>query len=153
MGYFFSSIDIKQLLPEELNSKNGKISKEEIFKDNELIGIYFSAHWCPPCRQFTPKLAEFYNKINSNGKKLEIIFCSSDNDEKSFNEYYNLMPWTSIPFNSPVTSSLGRSLWIFSIPNLYILDNQGNIIDKYGRDTFWSQGEKSYVYWKSLIKN
>ena len=153
MGYFFSSIDIKQSLPEELNSKNGKISKEEIFKDNELIGIYFSAHWCPPCRQFTPKLAEFYNKINSNGKKLEIIFCSSDNDEKSFKEYYNLMPWTSIPFNSPVTSSLARNLWIFSIPNLYILDNQGNIIDKYGRDTFWSQGEKSYVYWKSLIKN
>ena len=153
MGYFFSSIDIKQTLPDELNSKNGKISKEEIFKDNELIGIYFSAHWCPPCRQFTPKLAEFYNKINSNGKKLEIIFCSSDNDEKSFNEYYNLMPWISIPFNSPVTSSLARNLWIFSIPNLYILDNKGNIIDKYGRDTFWSQGEKSYDYWKSLIKN
>ena len=63
------------------------------------------------------------------------------------------MPWTSISFNSPVTSSLARNLWIFSIPNLYILDNQGNIIDKYGRDTFWSQGEKSYVYWKSLIKN
>jgi len=27
--------------------------------------LYFSAHWCPPCRGFTPKLTEFFNKANS----------------------------------------------------------------------------------------
>ena len=26
----------------------------------ELIGIYFGAHWAPPCRLFTPSLTEFY---------------------------------------------------------------------------------------------
>ena len=60
MGDCCSRIDIKKSLPEELLTKNGKISKEEIFKNNELIGIYFSAHWCPPCRQFTPILSNFY---------------------------------------------------------------------------------------------
>ena len=26
----------------------------------KIIGIYFSAHWCPPCRRFTPVLARIY---------------------------------------------------------------------------------------------
>merc|ERR1712130_667492 len=29
--------------------------------DDKYVGIYFSAHWCPPCRGFTPVLAESYN--------------------------------------------------------------------------------------------
>ena len=28
--------------------------------DADVIGVYYSAHWCPPCRQFTPQLAEIY---------------------------------------------------------------------------------------------
>lgn len=50
------------------------------FSRFELWGIYFSAHWCPPCRRFTPFLSKFYNaiKIREN-KKFEILFVSQDN--------------------------------------------------------------------------
>jgi thiol-disulfide isomerase/thioredoxin len=30
---------------------------------SDVIGLYFSAHWCPPCRGFTPHLAETYDAI------------------------------------------------------------------------------------------
>jgi nucleoredoxin len=63
----------------------------------KTVGIYFSAHWCPPCRGFTPQLAEFYLR-NSKNKNLEIIFVSSDRDETSFQEYYNEMPWLALAF-------------------------------------------------------
>ena len=38
--------------------------------ENCVIGLYFSAHWCPPCRNFTPKLSKFYEEANKNGKVI-----------------------------------------------------------------------------------
>ena len=32
----------------------------EVFAGKEFICIYFSGHWCPPCRGFTPILKDFY---------------------------------------------------------------------------------------------
>ncbi|CAF3969106.1 unnamed protein product, partial [Rotaria sordida] len=69
---------------------------DEQYKD-KIIGLYFSAHWCPPCRNFTPILIEFYKK-HAETKKFEIIFISSDNDEDSFNEYYEDMPWLALDY-------------------------------------------------------
>ncbi len=41
--------------------------------------LYFSASWCPPCKMFTPLLAEWYTKKKKEGKvDFEIIFVSSD---------------------------------------------------------------------------
>ena len=38
----------------------------------EVVGLYFSAHWCPPCRGFTPELAKIYKGVVAGGKKMEI---------------------------------------------------------------------------------
>ena len=38
------------------DSKDGKpVNAAEHLKD-KVVALYFSAHWCPPCRQFTPVL-------------------------------------------------------------------------------------------------
>merc|ERR1712013_942318 len=42
----------------------------------QLLLLYFSAHWCPPCKQFTPILRDFYQEVEDQG--VEIIFVSSD---------------------------------------------------------------------------
>ena len=66
----------------------------------KVLGLYFSAHWCPPCRAFTPQLAQWYNKVkkSSNGENFDIVFLSSDRDEAQFNEYLQLMPWYAVPY-------------------------------------------------------
>ena len=64
----------------------------------KYVGIYFSAHWCGPCRNFTPKLAETYKKLKAAGKEFEVVFCSADRDQTQFDEYFGTMPWIALPF-------------------------------------------------------
>ena len=47
-SYLFGAQEIKDItpfLPNEFESSNGKVTKEDLLK-NEIIGVYFSAHWC-----------------------------------------------------------------------------------------------------------
>ena len=32
--------------------------------EGAVIGLYFSAHWCPPCKGYTPKLVDLYKELN-----------------------------------------------------------------------------------------
>lgn len=68
--------------------------------EGKVLGFYFSAHWCPPCRAFTPQLAQWYRTVKDgpNGNKFEIVFVSSDRDQGSFDEYFKEMPWHALPF-------------------------------------------------------
>lgn len=64
-----------------------------------IAGVYFSAHWCPPCRAFTPHLAKKYETWKNAGHPFEIIFVSSDRDQSSFDDYYKEMPWLTVPYD------------------------------------------------------
>lgn len=81
---------------------------------SDLVGknilLYFSAHWCPPCRAFTPKLKEAYETIKAKNGPLEVIFMSSDQDQASFDEYFATMPWLALPFGDERKTSLSRLL-------------------------------------------
>jgi len=66
-----------------------------------VVGLYFSAHWCPPCRGFTPELVKFYQVVKQKfGDKLEIVFVSSDRSESDWKGYFSEMPWLAIPFSA-----------------------------------------------------
>jgi len=105
-----------------LKGKDGDVDTKTL-DDCELVGIYFSAHWCPPCRGFTPALAECYKKVKAAGKKFEIVFVSSDRDDASFNEYFNEMPWVALPFaDRDVKEALATKYSVRGIPTLILID-------------------------------
>ena len=43
--------------------QNGNVVScyDEELAPKQIYGLYFSAHWCPPCRKFTPQLVTYYN--------------------------------------------------------------------------------------------
>jgi len=119
-----------------LVTKTGSGSTSELLKSKKLIGIYFSAHWCPPCRGFTPVLAEFYNDAKEQGAELEIVFVSSDRDQASFDEYYAAMPWIALPLsNSEKKTELATRFSVQGIPTLVILRPDNSVVDPDARST------------------
>jgi len=63
--------DVCSALP-LLSPGGGAVAPWVKAKELEVVGLYFSAHWCPPCRGFTPKLAAAYESVNKEAKKFEV---------------------------------------------------------------------------------
>ena len=83
---------------EKVMTKDGEMPLAQALEGVEFVAIYFSAHWCPPCRGFTPVLSSFYEEMNKDGKKFEVIFVSSDQDEAAFKDYFASMPFKACSY-------------------------------------------------------
>ncbi|KAF6029087.1 NXN [Bugula neritina] len=134
---------VKDLIGESIVDKDGKkVDWETIAGKGKMLGIYYSAHWCPPCKKFTPVLAEFYKKRKESdkGKDFDIIFVSSDSDEASFTEYYKDMPWLALKFSErEAKANLSKKHGVRGIPTLVIIDGEtGATITAKGREKVMS---------------
>ena len=95
---------------------------------------------CGPCRQFTPDLVNFYNKMNTRrGKKdqFEIVWISRCRDVDSFGQYFTQMNWLALPPDEAMGQRgqyLGDKFKVKSIPTLVLLDEIGNVITLDGRN-------------------
>ncbi|EER04610.1 thioredoxin, putative [Perkinsus marinus ATCC 50983] len=96
------------LIGKTLLTQDGtKVKADDVLAGKEKIALYFSAHWCPPCRKFTPILKEFYEEVKEEDgeDKLEIIFISSDNSEEEQVEYHkeDHGDWLRVPYSDVET--------------------------------------------------
>ena len=107
----------------------------------KILGIYFDAHWCHPCRQFTPILAAKYSDIIKAGQAFEIVFVSSgselwssDRSQGEADSCFKEMPWKALPFSEQVKKyALKAKFKVQGIPTLLLLDEHGNVRTLDGR--------------------
>eukprot|EP00939_MAST-03C_sp_MAST-3C-sp1_P004723 g4723.t1 len=100
----------------------------------DIVALYFSAHWCGPCRAFTPQLAGYYKELRAAGKKFEIVFVSSDKDNASFQSYFAEMPWKALDFaHRDLKTKLSEMYEVEGIPTLVLLKPDGSLISTDGR--------------------
>jgi len=110
------------------------MKKIENLANSDIVGIYFSAHWCPPCRMFTPELAKVYNDCKAQGKKFEVIFISADKDNNAYAEYFKEQPWLALPYKErDLMEAVQQAYDITGYPTLVLLDSTGKVLDKNGR--------------------
>lgn len=133
----------------QLLTKDGLKPTTEVLSGKKTVCIYFSAHWCPPCRGFTPKLADAYKQYMKD-EDVEIVFVSSDQDEASFKNYYSEMPWTAVDFADRETKQkLGEKYGVRGIPALIVLKADGSKIETDGRSDVMQNPAGCAKKWQS----
>ncbi|KAK3416838.1 hypothetical protein EUGRSUZ_H02593 [Eucalyptus grandis] len=123
---------------------------------SDLIGktvlLYFSAHWCRPCRAFLPVLMEAYEKIKAAGNALEVIFISSDRNQTAFDDYFAQMPWLALPFGDERKKSLSGKFKVRGIPMLVAIGPTGRTVTNKARDLIMDHGADAYPFTAEHLK-
>ena len=129
----------------------------------KTIGLCFSAQWCIPGVNFTPKLISIHHKIkqmlaekqgnnNDQEEDFEIVFVSSDHDQTSFDSYFDTMPWLALPFGDPNIRNLLKHFDVKGIPCLVILGTDGKTITRNGRNLINLYQENAYPFTEARLE-
>jgi len=103
---------------------------DEELAPKQIYGLYFSAHWCPPCRKFTPQLVAYYNQIEHDHPEFEIIFVSADKSAEDMATYMREsgMPWPAIEYGKLANVPALQKYAGRGIPDLVIVDASGKVL-------------------------
>lgn len=112
-----------------LITKGGKYAETSRLSGKKYLFIYFSAHWCPPCRAFTPKLVQFYN-TNQKNADFDLLFVSSDKDQAAMDGYMTetSMPWVGLKVGHHRVKQLKEKYGVAGIPCLVLLDDKDQVL-------------------------
>jgi len=97
------------------NAKGEKVNAAEALK-GKVVALYYSAHWCPPCRAFTPILHALYDDVNDDEKVFEVIFVSSDDSAAGMDKYMADMhgDWLRVPYDDPLRQGMKKKFGVFA---------------------------------------
>jgi len=111
--------DFKEAAGDELNGK--------------VVALYFSAHWCPPCRMFTPVLKDFYDEVEGEG--FEVVFVSFDKTESDQHEYLKEAhgDWLFLKLADSFIKTLSEQYGVSGIPALIVIKPDGTAVNKNAR--------------------
>ena len=124
------------LVPDNLISQDGTV----VSLAGKRVGLYFSAHWCPPCRAFTPALSARYLELIKDGENFVLIFISSDADQDGFDEYWKTMSFPALKFSARAKKqALANACGVGGIPTLCIFDENLTLITKEGRNRIMTE--------------
>ncbi len=139
---------MRDLFGTQLKTSSGSSVSSSLLT-GKVVGIYFSAHWCGPCRQFTPVLVDTYKRLKAQGKPFEIVFVSSDNSEADMYKYMKEagMPWYAVPWKGSVANNLKSKYAVRGIPTLIVVDQDGETISTSARSQVASQRDRVWNTW------
>jgi len=138
-------------LPPVVFDVSGKEVPTESLR-GKTVALYFSAHWCVPCRHFTPKLVDFYSQ--NKDKNFEVVFMSLDRNAKMKKEYMHEagMKWLTAPGQgSPEINRILDFYKLEGVPSLIVFGPNGELITTDGRGDVTNLPDKAMAKWMTKV--
>ena len=121
-------VSLTDLLGPSVVNANGRVLSTTSLSHRKFA-LYFSAHWCRPCQEFTPLLKQYQDA----NPELVIVFVSSDKSLAEFKEYMGSMPWVALPYEDRERKTLLSQVFkVKTIPQLILFDTEGSVITRDG---------------------
>ncbi len=129
MAFSLHAESMNEKISGDLVRLSGKelVPATDALEGKDVIAVYYSAHWCPPCRAFTPKLSDFYDEASEKYPNFQLVFVSSDRSADAMKEYmeWGKMKFPAVKYSERDESGLDK-LSARGIPYLVVLDAEGN---------------------------
>lgn len=108
------------------------------------VAFYRGAGWCPPCREFSPKLLKTYSDLKAKHPDFELVFLSADHSVAEMQKYVKEegFPWLAVTADRVKELNLVTPHFGQTIPQLVVMDAHGKVIintDQMDRDTALKQ--------------
>ena len=110
----------------------------------KYFGLYYSASWCGPCRQFTPQFIQVYRQLKQQYPEFEVVFVSADRSAGAMRDYMrdDAMPWLALKYDDAQQESELRRYCGPGIPCLVLVDPQGRVLsDSFEGDNYVGPGK------------
>lgn len=107
----------------------------ESLEKKKFYLLFFSAIWSKEGRQFTPQLADYYNRAHQQHPEFEIVFFSADRSAFAMENYVSQtqMPWPLVGYDK-LSGKAGAlsSAFTNQIPRLILADASGKVLSDSG---------------------
>ncbi|KAF7286071.1 nucleoredoxin-like protein 2 [Rhynchophorus ferrugineus] len=135
-------------------SKDGSLHPiKNVLRNKRILIYFFSASYINRPELFQ-KLRTLYQENLKRGSGMEILYVSSDTDEKNFKYDFNIRqgPWLAVPFRDSLADELRFKYDISSLPTLIVVNKEGDIITRSGRQELEKLGINVIVTWTEYIQ-
>ncbi|KAI3452736.1 hypothetical protein Pfo_009400 [Paulownia fortunei] len=164
-GYPFTSEQIEKLKEQEEEAKKNQSLKSLLVSqsrdyvitadgkkvpvtelEGKTVGLYFVLATYNGCLAFNPKLIGVYKSLREEGENFEIVMIPLDDDEPSFREAFEHLPWFSLPVKDRCCAKLVRYFELQSLPTVVVIGPDGKTLHSNVVEAIEEHGKMAYPF-------